>query len=414
MEAMERLLCLVVVLVAVAAVPVQDASTTLTSPSIHLPTFVSSDNGSNTTADGELNPITFIQHANWTAVVTSIRNPANQGYFVSLAMIASVVLAIFGYRFIRVWLFLGGFISAAATFYIWSPSVIDTSFCCGKGTDANKVNISLMLGIIVGMVALWILKIGIFLTGASCGLAAALGARSLLGHWVAFSDHGNFAAIYLLASIICGFLALYVEKPIIVATTSFIGSFFFCAGIGYFRSCNFLQVAAVLEHDVIEPLRQDDVVKLPPCDHILVVVWLLLSVLAMIAQYQDPFCRADMKQTDSFHRRNPDAVPRMVVVQEAAPRRSRRRGGGRDRSRADTSMKYRRASKHEDRQATLRNSRARSSDSGSSSRWGRLGRTFRARTQRRQQRLGQRGLLDESSSSDSNEGVYHAGRITHL
>jgi hypothetical protein len=51
-----------------------------------------------------------------------------------------------------------------------------------------------------------------------------------LGHLVAFSDHGNFAAIYLIAGMVCGLLALYIERPIIIGTTSFVGSFFFCAG----------------------------------------------------------------------------------------------------------------------------------------------------------------------------------------
>ena len=50
----------------------------------------------------DLNPLNVLQHANWTAVVTEIRSPANRGYLVMMGMFASLIIAIFGYRSIRV------------------------------------------------------------------------------------------------------------------------------------------------------------------------------------------------------------------------------------------------------------------------------------------------------------------------
>jgi hypothetical protein len=55
-----------------------------------------------TTVTMDTNPLHVIQHANWTAVVSRIQDPANRGYIMSTAMTASLILALFGYRFIRV------------------------------------------------------------------------------------------------------------------------------------------------------------------------------------------------------------------------------------------------------------------------------------------------------------------------
>ena len=215
---------------------------------------------------------------------------------------------------------------------------------------------------------------------------------------LAFSDHGNFAAIYLIASVVCGLLALYIERPIIIATTSFVGSFFFCAGklpsslpspsltpctsaaVGYFRHCNFLQVAAVLEHEVISPLKQEQVL-LPPCDHVLVVVWLLLSLVAMVVQYRDPFCQSPPETKPSvLPTHHGHGAPHMLVVREMVSRRSRGRHATRR-----TEDKIRGTSRQLGPASTMKR-RHESGGGRSSSRYNRLGRRLRERTERREQR----------------------------
>eukprot|EP00045_Choanoeca_perplexa_P012929 m.143989 g.143989 ORF g.143989 m.143989 type:complete len:164 (-) comp16183_c0_seq1:2681-3172(-) len=120
-------------------------------------------NLTSTTVAIDINPLHVIQHANWTAMVSRIQDPANRGYIMSLAMTASLIMAIFGYRFIRIWLFMGGFMFMASTFYIWSPSIFVTEFCCGPGTERSNVG-----GLECVALRLYCLCVRCVLTNAAC------------------------------------------------------------------------------------------------------------------------------------------------------------------------------------------------------------------------------------------------------
>jgi len=132
-------------------------------------------------------------------------------------------------------LFMGGFFSVAIAFYMFAPKFLaGTEVCCGPGTEKEHVLISLGLGLFAGGVALWVLKIGIFLGGSCLGLVVSFGLRTVLAHFDVFQTDESFAMFYFGAAIVGGLLALYKDKPIIIFLTSFGGAFAFFIGVGYF------------------------------------------------------------------------------------------------------------------------------------------------------------------------------------
>ena len=68
-------------------------------------------------------------------------------------------------------------VTDAHTLRIRSPS-----HCVSQGTEKEHVLISVGLGIFAGGVALWILKVGIFLGGSCLGLFISLAMRTSLAH----------------------------------------------------------------------------------------------------------------------------------------------------------------------------------------------------------------------------------------
>ncbi len=124
------------------------------------------------------------------------------------------------------------------------------------------------------------------------GLGASLLLRGVLVHWHVFQTSSQFALFYAGTALVGGCLALYHEKPIIIAVTSLSGAFvvtfgmvvcilvsFGCIiallltydqGIGYFVSCNFITLVTHVE-DAMRT-HPPQIAPLPQCGPLLSVV----------------------------------------------------------------------------------------------------------------------------------------------
>lgn len=228
-----------------------------------------------------------LANENWTRVVEQIEDPANRSYVVSMGMLMCLGLTLYGHQLIKLWLFLGGFVSVAAAFYIFAPSAFETDICCGPGTEKAHVIISLCLGVVAGVVCLWILNIGIFLCGTCFGLGVAITSRTFLAQLHVFQTQEQFAMFYVGCALAGGIFALYKERPIIICVTSFGGAFGFFVGVGYFEQCHFWKFAVFAEHEVAgsghtESLGESD--SLPECVLLLASLYVILAIIGILVQ----------------------------------------------------------------------------------------------------------------------------------
>lgn len=219
---------------------------------------------------------------NWTSVIHTMRDPRNRSYVVSSAMLCSLGLALFGHQLIRMWLFLGGFVSVAVAFYLFAPSVLPgTDVCCDPSTDKARVLISVGLGVLAGGVALWVLRVGVFLCGTCLGLGISLALRTALAHMHVFQSDVSFAMFYSAAALVGGLVALYKDKPIIIVVTAFGGAFAFFVGLGYFDQCAFVTIVTHVEAEVTSPRHPE---RLPRCVPPLAAGFVVLAVVGVLVQ----------------------------------------------------------------------------------------------------------------------------------
>eukprot|EP00053_Salpingoeca_punica_P011061 m.99061 g.99061 ORF g.99061 m.99061 type:complete len:460 (+) comp15576_c0_seq1:249-1628(+) len=230
--------------------------------------------------------LNLLRNGNITKLVDEVRDPSNKQYLYVMGMIASLMLCLMGYHSLRIWLFLGGFISLAGVFYALAPSMIHTDICCGPETQKNLLLICLGIGVAGGLIALWILKIGIFMTGSCLGLAVGLAARTILGELHLLNTDLAFAIFYATIGFVGGMLALYKEKPIIVALTAFGGAFGFFVGVGYFQKCDFMLVGILLREEING--GDTEHLVLTKCNRILLGCWVALAIIGVLVQYNVP------------------------------------------------------------------------------------------------------------------------------
>ena len=183
-----------------------------------------------------------------------------------LLMLGSIWLSLFGQKHIKTWMFLGGFFTVSISVYIYAPTLIDINdFCCGKGTEETHVVISVVLGLVVGVVAIFALKLGVFLSGTCLGLGASLAIRTTLAHMHVFQSDVSFAMFYGGCALLGGVIAMYKDALVIALATSFAGSFGFFVGVGHFADCRFTDVLTHVEKHVEHSSAEKTPEDLPRC-----------------------------------------------------------------------------------------------------------------------------------------------------
>ena len=204
-------------------------------------------------------------------------------------MVGCIWLAFYGYQILHIWVFLGGFVSAGFFIYTVSPFIFDGEICCGSGADAEaqteraRLMASVGVGLVAGALAIYALKVGVFLSGTCFGLGLALSTRTVLAHLHVFQTGASFATFYLISALVGGLLAVYKEQPIIILATSFGGCFGFFICVGHFQHCPFIDTITHVEEAVESHSKSPD--NLPECAKVEGVLFVAMFVLSALFQY---------------------------------------------------------------------------------------------------------------------------------
>eukprot|EP00039_Didymoeca_costata_P013409 m.203377 g.203377 ORF g.203377 m.203377 type:complete len:420 (+) comp15761_c0_seq15:245-1504(+) len=226
--------------------------------------------------------IGIIKQENFTRLALTLKDPANRGYVVVMLMVFSAIVSVYGYHMIKTWLFFGGFVAVSTGFYLSAPHAVP--FFDLSGNEDVRVTVSLVLGVLAGGVAVWALKVGVFLTGSCLGLGFSLAARTTLAHMNVFQSELEFVAFYVVSAAVGGFLALCKEAPIIILATSFFGCFGIFVGVGYFEHCPFLDTVTHVEK-AVEAGNTKTPDGLPSCAKVQGILFLVLTLATSAIQF---------------------------------------------------------------------------------------------------------------------------------
>lgn len=188
------------------------------------------------------------------AAVLSVIFPAS-------AMALGALYCFFGYRFFRIALGICGFLMGCVLAHVGWVSLLPGKMLLILFLDGIS-------GIVLGLIFVIVYMVGLFALGASFG--------ALLGV-ILTAQAGDLIRV-VIASVLAltgGLLALFLQRLIIILSTSFSGAWGIVAGAWYLAGG--IEPAAVVQNP--ETIRAKDF-------YAILICWTLLGVLGSIAQYK--------------------------------------------------------------------------------------------------------------------------------
>ena len=150
------------------------------------------------------------------------------GIVAVLSIVAGLVYTFYGYRLFRFTLFCSGFAAGGLLGYIAADRISDS--------NPYAVWISfIVVGLIVGLIALTVYDIGIFIIGAVGGILLAFFLHTSFLYKIAPND--SYAVLYIsiaVFGIAGGLVAAYLQRPALIFITSAFGAIATVWGVGYF------------------------------------------------------------------------------------------------------------------------------------------------------------------------------------
>eukprot|EP00730_Choanoeca_flexa_P015824 TRINITY_DN7351_c0_g1_i2.p1 TRINITY_DN7351_c0_g1~~TRINITY_DN7351_c0_g1_i2.p1 ORF type:complete len:423 (+),score=25.21 TRINITY_DN7351_c0_g1_i2:1-1269(+) len=217
-------------------------------------------------------------------------------YYLAPAL-PGLLLSVVGYRVIGATLFLAGGVIAGGAWWVFSPKLFpDTSFCCGShGTVLGHVVISIVAGIVGGLLARWAWRVGIFHIGMCFGLLIGLLVMlTPAEHARFFNSDAAVLCFYVGCMTAGGILTMLFRKFFVILTTATAGILLFLLGIDYFVQSHLGKLLMYLAHRievaVHKSIKHDTIEYQFDGDYdykafIMVFTWLVLTLVAMVIQY---------------------------------------------------------------------------------------------------------------------------------
>ncbi len=205
---------------------------------------------------------------------------------IGLTIVLGAIQCFFGYRIFKFVLgftgfILGGVLAGAIAFSLSGEELV-----------------ALLAGLVGGLVGAGLLAalyyLGVFFIGALLGVT--LGAALL-----ALADVSPGPVLLLISGVLVGALALAFQKLLIIASTSFVGSWGVVTGVAHFISSD------------IDLLNQDPLFPSPDTRLYLIVVWIVLALAGVLVQYRAPPSGGQTEQTGHATANNGAPLRRCVT-----------------------------------------------------------------------------------------------------
>jgi len=222
-----------------------------------------------------------------------------ESVYVLPGAVPGIALCFAGYRFIGTAIFLIATALGTALFFTAGPNLFpDTPFCCGhNGTWTGLIVVSLTVGLLMGLLARWLLRVGIFLVGATLGLGVAILLMATpLQDVKTFKSDLGVLLLYIGCMLLFGILSVtFLRKLFLVFTTALGGSLLFILGVDYFVRSNFdaaiLYALRRFKWSVQETMDDHKATvrfnrSYDRNTYILLAAFLVLALLGMIVQLQ--------------------------------------------------------------------------------------------------------------------------------
>lgn len=135
-----------------------------------------------------------------------------------------------GYKYIRFAMFAAGFWLAFCLFYVFSPIILRKQYCCDKERYREvHIGSSVAVGLVIGVLTTSLYRFGVFLIGKCLGILVAL---FILHSAVDVHTTSKLliSGIVTVMAFIFGSLTWRCERPLLILSTSLLGSFFVLCG----------------------------------------------------------------------------------------------------------------------------------------------------------------------------------------
>jgi len=198
-----------------------------------------------------------------------------------VAIAVGVFMLVAGYRLFRIAIFICGFILGGigvASFIEWvfeNRSWMNTASWIGFFVG----------GLLIGLIAMSMYGLSIFIAGATGGVMLAFALHTSFAYRI-WESHPNVVLLVLaiVLGLIGGVLAIKLERPAIIISTSFIGAMAVVWGIGYFAG-NYPN-GADLKNQTSGGIDKDTLVSIPDAWWAYLAGIVVLFVLGMLIQFR--------------------------------------------------------------------------------------------------------------------------------
>jgi len=165
-----------------------------------------------------------------------------------ICILTGLVMCFAGYRFLKVLLFLTGFYVGYWLCYSIMTNVADYE---------NWIYFvsSLAAGIILGCIMIFILPLGIFCIGALAGFFLSIWILSFVSADAAIQED-TYRWIFIVGmALVFGVIAIFVQKILIIVSSSFVGAYLLFYGIDIYAMTGFYNaVQIIIQGESLPPL----------------------------------------------------------------------------------------------------------------------------------------------------------------
>lgn len=148
-----------------------------------------------------------------------------------LALVAGTFICFFGYRLLRLTIFLCGFVLSG----LIAALIIEFAFASFSWMPTASWIAFLIAGVGGGALAAFAYALGVFLVGALAGLMIAFVCQVSFAYMFLPSHPEIILVVLVIAfGLIGGVLTWKLEKPLLIIATSFVGATSMLWGVGYF------------------------------------------------------------------------------------------------------------------------------------------------------------------------------------